>query len=106
MQCAAPEILASAAEVTRRILGVDSAFVAVVGVDGDYPIVITDGIRDPRFRDIRVRPGAGLGGQVLLHGRPHSVADYERDPTISRDFVHVVCDIEGPSISARISPCC
>lgn len=95
LQQAAPEILAASAEVTRRILGVDSAFVAVVGADGDYPMVITDGIRDPRFRDIRVRPGAGLGGQVLLRRRPHSVADYERDPTISREFVHVVCEVEG-----------
>jgi signal transduction histidine kinase len=95
LQRGAPEILVASAEVTRRILGVDSAFVAVVGAGGDYPMVITDGIRDPRFRDIRVRPGAGLGGQVLLRGRPHSVADYERDPTISRDFVHVVCDVEG-----------
>lgn len=95
LQCAEPEILASSAAVTRRILGVDSAFVAVAGAGGDYPMVITDGIRDPRFRDIRVRPGAGLGGQVLLRGRPHRVADYECDPTISRDFVHVVCDIEG-----------
>lgn len=92
---AGPEILAASAEVTRRILGVDSAFVAVVGADGDYPMVITDGIHDARFRDIRVRPAVGLGGQVLLRSRPHSVADYGRDPTISRDFVHIVCDVEG-----------
>jgi signal transduction histidine kinase len=95
LQQAPPEILAASAEVTRRILGVDSAFVAVMGARGDYPMVITDGIRDPRFREIRVRAGAGLGGQVLLRRRPHTVADYERDPTISRDFVHVVCDVEG-----------
>jgi len=90
-----PEILAASAQVGRRILGVDSSFAAIATTGGDYPMLITDGIRDARFREITVRPGAGLGGQVLLRGRPHSVADYERDPTISRDFVHVVCDVEG-----------
>jgi hypothetical protein len=45
---------------------------------------ITDGIRDSRFREIIVRPATGLGGQVLLRRRPHRVADYLHDPTISR----------------------
>ncbi len=97
LQPTAPEILAASAGVSRRILGVDSAFVAVAGAAGDYLMSITDGIRDPRFRDITVRAGAGLGGQVLLLERPHRVTDYAHDPTISRDFVHIVCDLEGLS---------
>jgi len=68
---------------------------AVADGTGAYPMSITDGIRDPQFREITVRPATGLGGQVLLRGRPHRVADYVTDPTISRDFVHVVCDVEG-----------
>lgn len=92
-----PEILAASAAVSRNVLGVDSAFVAVAGAAGNYLMSITDGIRDLRFKDIVVRPGAGLGGRVLLLGRPHRVADYAHDPTISRDFVHVVCDLEGLS---------
>jgi signal transduction histidine kinase len=92
-----PEILAASAAVSRTVLGVDSAFVAVAGAAGSYAMSITEGIRDPRFRDIVVRTGAGLGGRVLLLGRPHRVADYAHDPTISRDFVHVVCDLEGLS---------
>jgi signal transduction histidine kinase len=68
---------------------------AVADGTGAYPMSITDGIRDPQFREIIVRPAAGLGGLVLLRGRPHRVADYLHDPTISRDFVHVVCDVEG-----------
>ncbi len=90
-----PAILAACAQVTRRILGADSTFVAVADAAGAYPMSITDGIRDPRFRDITVRPATGLGGQVLVRGHPHRVADYLHDPTISRDFVHVVCDVEG-----------
>jgi GAF domain-containing protein len=90
-----PEILGAAAQVARRVLGTDSTFLAVADPSGAYPMSITDGIADPAFREITIRPGTGLGGQVLLRGRPHRVADYLHDPTISRDFVHVVCELEG-----------
>ena len=94
-QQTAPEILAASAQVTRQILAVDSTFIAVAGAAGAYPMSVTDGISDPRFGEIIIRPGTGLGGQVLLRRHPHRVADYLHDPTISRDFVHVVCDVEG-----------
>ena len=94
-QQTAPQVLIASAEVARRLLGVDSAFVAVADEAGDYRMSVTDGIRDPLFREIVVRPRAGLGGQVLLRRGPLTVADYRDDPTISRDFVHVVCDVEG-----------
>ncbi|HYB16624.1 MAG TPA: histidine kinase [Streptosporangiaceae bacterium] len=90
-----PQILVASTRISRQILGADSTFMAVADGTGDYPMSITDGIRDIRFREITVRPAAGLGGQVLLHGRPHRVADYICDPTISRDFVYFVCDVEG-----------
>jgi len=105
LQQTIPEIMAAAAEVSRQILGVDSTFVAVIGQTGHYPMTITDGIRDPRFREIIVRPGAGLGGQVLLRGQPHRVADYGSDSTISRDFAHVVCDVEGLRGMACVPVC-
>jgi signal transduction histidine kinase len=86
---------ASAAAASRQLLQADSAFAAVAEPAGGYPMLVTEGVRDGRFRSIVVRPGAGLGGQVLLQRRPLSVADYEHDPTISRDFVEVVCNVEG-----------
>jgi signal transduction histidine kinase len=95
LQQTTPEILVASAQISRRILGTDSTFMAVADRTGAYPMSITDGIRDPRFREITIRPATGLGGVVLLRGRPHRVADYLHDPTISRDFVHVVCDVEG-----------
>lgn len=88
-------ILAASAQASRQIPGVDSTFVAVADQADGYPMLITGGIRDPLFRKINVRPGAGPGGQVLLRRSPHSMTGYPRDPTISRDFVHVVCDAEG-----------
>jgi signal transduction histidine kinase len=95
LQQTTSEILTASAQISRQILGTDSTFMAVADGTGAYPMSITDGIRDPRFREITVRPATGLGGQVLLRGRPHRVADYVTDPTISRDFVYVVCDVEG-----------
>jgi len=95
LQQTTTEILTASARISRQILGTDSTFMAVADGTGAYPMSITDGIRDPQFREITVRPATGLGGQVLLRGRPHRVADYVTDPTISRDFVHVVCDVEG-----------
>ena len=90
-------ILRSAVEVSREVLAADSTFAAVGDGAGDYPITIMSGIRDARFGAINVHAGAGLGGQVLLRRKPLGVADYAHDPTISRDFVHVVSDIEGLS---------
>jgi signal transduction histidine kinase len=95
LQQTTSEILTASAQISRQILGTDSTFMAVADGTGAYPMLITDGIRDPQFREITVRPATGLGGQVLLRRRPHRVADYLHDPTISRDFVHVVCDVEG-----------
>ena len=95
LQQTTPEILVASAQISRQILATDSTFMAVPDGTGAYPMSITDGIRDPQFREITVRPATGLGGLVLLRGRPHRVADYLHDPTISRDFVHVVCDVEG-----------
>jgi signal transduction histidine kinase len=95
LQQTTSEILTASAQISRQILGTDSTFMAVADATGAYPMSITDGIRDPRFREITVRLATGLGGQVLLRRRPHRVADYLYDPTISRDFVHVVCDVEG-----------
>jgi signal transduction histidine kinase len=95
LQQTTPEILVASARISRQVLGTDSTFMAVADGTGAYPMSITDGIKDPQFREITVRPSTGLGGLVLLRRRPHRVADYLHDPTISRDFVHVVCDVEG-----------
>jgi signal transduction histidine kinase len=95
LQRNAADVIRAAVDVSRSILKADSTFAAVRENGSGYPITIMSGIRDQRFGGIRVRQGAGLGGQVLLRRRPLSIADYAHDPGISRDFVHVVSDIEG-----------
>ncbi|WP_249020142.1 histidine kinase [Conexibacter sp. S30A1] len=90
-------IIRAAVDVSRTILMADSTFAAISDGSGHYPITIMSGIKDPKFSAIHVRAGAGLGGQVLVRGRPLSIADYAHDPTISRDFVHLVAEVEGIS---------
>jgi PAS domain S-box-containing protein len=41
-----------------------------------------------------ITPGRGIGGQVLLTGRPFRTADYARDPRISADLLPTV-QVEG-----------
>jgi signal transduction histidine kinase len=91
------EVVSASVDVSRTILNADSTFAAITDGAGGFPMSIMNGIRDPRFGAIHVKQGAGLGGQVLLRKEPLSIADYAHDPTISRDFAHVVSDIEGLS---------
>jgi GAF domain-containing protein/CheY-like chemotaxis protein/anti-sigma regulatory factor (Ser/Thr protein kinase) len=42
------------------------------------------------YGDMVIRPGQGVGGQVLLTGRPYRTNDYMNDPVISKDFEEAV----------------
>ena len=44
------------------------------------------GARHPQAATLRVAPGQGSGGQVLLTRRPFRTGDYTADPRISKDF--------------------
>ncbi len=89
------QILESAVALAHASLGVDSTFAAVNDGSNAFPMRFTDGIRDPRFLEINIRPGLGLGGRTLMLGMPLYVWDYAADTSITQDFVHVVSDIEG-----------
>ncbi len=95
LQPTTSDVLSTAVEAARQVLGADAAFAAVGEGPETYPMRFMSGIRDPRFAGIVVRSAAGLGGQVLLCRQPRWTGDYAHDPTISRDFVHVVSDVEG-----------
>lgn len=110
-----------AREDLRRLLAagnrlselVDAAAIAHMAVREAHEIVGTDitsialmegellqmragyGVRGARFLDLNIPVGAGLGGKVLELGRPVRVADYSRDPGITRDYVDVVVREEG-----------
>jgi signal transduction histidine kinase len=87
-------VLETAVELTREALG-DCAVFAAVPEGACYRVAITSGLSDPRFGDLCIEPGRGLGGYVLDHRTPVIVEDYPHDPRISRHFVHVVSESEG-----------
>src|SRR4051794_10271123 len=70
-------IVQDAVETARDATGSDSAFAAARDTDGSaYPIEELTGIAEPGFRGLVIRPGRGLGGQVLAERRPRTVDDY------------------------------
>jgi PAS domain S-box-containing protein len=42
------------------------------------------------LKDLRIRPGKGAGGQVLLTGHPFRTDDYANDPHLSQGFVELI----------------
>lgn len=88
------EVFASAVRVSSELLDVDLTF-AALPEDRYMRVAFSSGAQDPRFHDMRVTPGRGLGGQVLALGRPMRVDDYAHDPRITDDFVDIVTGGEG-----------
>lgn len=80
-------IVHDAVRTARAATGSDSAFAAVRDADGTaYAIQDVTGISEPAFLQIAIRPGRGLGGQVLAEHRPRTVDDYLAESTITPDY--------------------
>jgi LuxR family transcriptional regulator, regulator of acetate metabolism len=84
------EVVRAAVDLSRQVLDADVTFAALPEGGGTCHISISNGIRDPRFHEVHVRPSRGIGGKVLLEERPLRVADYPNDPDITHDYVAVV----------------
>lgn len=83
-------VLRAAVSAARFCLGADSAFAAVGRRSGGYVITERDGLRDPRWDLVVVRPGRGLGGRVIDDESPALVADYLDDTSITADYRTIV----------------
>jgi nitrate/nitrite-specific signal transduction histidine kinase len=83
-------VIYDAVVTARRAVGADSAMAAVANDAGSYEMRVLDGVREPRFREMVIRRGLGLGGQVLTEGRSRCVDDYATESTISADFKPIV----------------
>jgi GAF domain-containing protein len=84
-------IVRDAVQTARAATGSDSAFAAVRNADASaYAIQELTGIAEPGFRDLAIRPGRGLGGQVLSERRPRTLDDYLAASTITSDYRPVV----------------
>src|SRR6202008_3320508 len=88
-------VIEAAVEHAHAKLAADVGFAALAAPADGFQISQKLGIADPRWSNIVVRPGLGLGGQVLASGRPMLVDDYAHDRRISRDFVEIVSHGEG-----------
>jgi signal transduction histidine kinase len=88
------DVLHAAIDVAHSVVECDRAYVATP--DGaDMRLSMSTTVRDPRFYRVRFRPGHGMGGLVLLEGRPMRVEDYAHDPRITTEYVPFISGTEG-----------
>lgn len=83
-------VLSRVAEGVRRLLRSDGGAIGLVGADGAIRMTAAVGLGTEAFRELVVRPGQGVGGQVLARGEPFWTADYLTDPRVTADFAEAV----------------
>ncbi|MEK6443166.1 GAF domain-containing protein [Pseudonocardia sp. T1-2H] len=87
------EVLRAIVDRVRRLLGSDSAYIALVDeATGDAFMRVTSGTRSSAIRSVRQRPGYGVGGYVIATGQPMATSNYRADPAIRHD----------PSVAAAV----
>lgn len=80
------EVLRAIVERARRLLGSDSAYIALVdAVTGDAYMRVTTGTRTEGIRAVRQRPGYGVGGFVIQTGQALATPNYLVDERIRHD---------------------
>ncbi|WP_189310375.1 helix-turn-helix domain-containing protein [Streptomyces brasiliensis] len=79
------EVLDEVAAQTRRLLGVDVAFIMLADDQGLLRIELVSGSLGSALRGIELLPGVGLGGRVLYDGQPYWSEDYVADPELRHD---------------------
>ncbi len=74
----------------RVVTGMEIASAAVRDAQGQFPMVMYNGIRSNEFRTLKIRIGAGLGGLVLKTGEPARLPDYHQSSLITPDYKEAV----------------
>jgi signal transduction histidine kinase/CheY-like chemotaxis protein len=87
-------ILERVAEAARELGGADLARIAVHDeASGAMLLRHWTGTRWHGYHDaLRVEPGKGSGGRVLLSGRPFRTENYAADPRITKDYIAGVAE--------------
>jgi DNA-binding CsgD family transcriptional regulator len=83
------KILSSVVRVIRDSADLQAAFTAIATAEG-HSIDAHYGLHDPRWDQLIVHPGRGLGGRVLEELRPVALDDYFHDTSITGDYRPIV----------------
>jgi GAF domain-containing protein len=79
-------ILARVSEAARDLCNADLSWIALSDRDSGAMVMRHwPGARVSSYAGTRILPGKGIGGQVLLTGRPFRTDDYAGDPRIIKD---------------------
>jgi GAF domain-containing protein len=93
-------VLQRVAEGARELCASDGASVAVRDTASDAMVIRYQAREQPRWRSFRIEAGKGVGGLVLVTGRPFRTDDYARDPRITKDYL---ADIQAGGIMAEMA---
>ena len=80
-------VLQRVVDGAKELCGCDAAQIALRIQEAESPVfryVHERGVED--VVSVRVEPGKGIGGQVLLTGRPFRTENYSLDPRLTRHF--------------------
>jgi PAS domain S-box-containing protein len=97
-------VLQRVVEGARELCGADLAHLALRDAAGPGVTVAFRywaGQRRSGVQPFRVEPGKGVGGQVLLTGRPFRTDDYRRDPRLTPHYLGVI-EAEGVLASMAV----
>jgi signal transduction histidine kinase len=84
-------VLQRVVEGARELTGADLAHIALLDQESGTMVFRNwAGDRRAGMQAFAVEPGKGVGGQVLLTGRPFRTADYARDPRIGQVYAPTV----------------
>ncbi len=83
-------VLQRVAEGAKEVCGSDLARIALRD-PGSGALVVRHrvGVRYERYDAVRIEQGKGVGGQVLVTGRPFRTDHYTEDPRFSKDYLEV-----------------
>lgn len=71
---------------TRQLLGTDATYLALVDErTGEAYMRITLGTVTRAIESVRLEPGRGVGGRIVVSGEPFATANYARDRALDHD---------------------
>ncbi|MEJ7650726.1 MAG: GAF domain-containing protein [Nakamurella sp.] len=90
-------VLQEIAQQARRLLAVDLAYIMLLHEDGRLVIEVVDGSMGSSLRGIVLRPGSGLGGEVIRSGAPVRSENYLSDA----GFPHL-SDVDSAAVNEQL----